>query len=392
MTRDYAPLDDYLDAGDYDGYLLYADSGLADQYYLAGFDAPDPFVTLYAPDETALLVFGLEYGRAVNEARADVVKRYADYDLHGKAAEYGRDEAFRRVLVEFLDDRGAGSVATNARFPLATADDLRERGVSVAADRGDRVGAVRAVKTDDEVEAVRAAQRANEAAMRTAEDLIADADVEDGVLVRDGEPLTSERVKEEIEVALLRRGCALDETIVACGADAAEPHNRGSGPLRAGETVVVDIFPRDKSTNYHADMTRTFVKGDPSAEAREFYDVTERAFEAAFDALEPGATGGDVHGAACDVFEDAGYPTLRADPSTETGYIHSTGHGVGLDVHEGPRLSDGADEELEPGNIVTVEPGLYDPDVGGVRIEDIAVVTEDGYEDLTDYRVEFGVE
>ncbi|WP_435095711.1 M24 family metallopeptidase [Halarchaeum sp. P4] len=392
MDPDLSALDSFLDDAGHDGYLLHAGSDLADQYYLSGFDAPDPFVTLYTPEETALLVSGLEYGRAKNEARADAVKRHADYDLREKAAEYGREEARIRVLAEFLAEFGATDVATNERFPLGVADGLREHDISVTADRDDHVGDARAVKTDAEVEHVREAQQANEASMRAAEDLLREATVEDGVLHYEGAPLTSERVKEEIEVTLLRHGCALDETIVACGADAAEPHNRGSGPLHADEPIVVDIFPRDKESHYHADMTRTFVKGTPSDEAREFYDVTEAAFEAAFDALEPGATGREVHAAACEVYEDAGYPTLRSDPSTETGFIHSTGHGVGLEVHEGPGVSDSSETELEPGHVVTIEPGLYDPDVGGVRIEDIAVVTEDGYEDLTDYRVEFVVE
>jgi Xaa-Pro aminopeptidase len=137
-------------------------------------------------------------------------------------------------------------------------------------------------------------------------------------------------------------------------------------------------------------MTRTFCVGEPAPDAREWYDLTERALEAALDAVEPGATGEEVHAAACEVYEAAGEPTFRTDPETETGFIHSTGHGIGLDVHESPRLASGAGE-LEPGHVVTVEPGLYDPAVGGVRLEDLVVVTEDGHENLTDYPLEFVV-
>jgi len=271
------------------------------------------------------------------------------------------------------------------RFPLRTADGLRARGVSVTADTDGTVTEIRATKTEEEIDHVRAAQRANEASMATAEALLREASVDDdGTLTHEGGPLTSERVKEEIEVTLLRHGCSLDETIVACGADAADPHDRGSGPLTAGEPIIVDIFPQDKTTKYHADMTRTFCKGEPTETVREWYDLTERAKRAAFDALEPGATGEDVHDAVCDIYESEGLPTLRSDDRAETGFIHSTGHGVGLDVHELPRLaSSGGD--LEPGHIVTIEPGLYDPEIGGIRIEDIAVVTEDGYENLTEY-------
>jgi Xaa-Pro aminopeptidase len=133
------------------------------------------------------------------------------------------------------------------------------------------------------------------------------------------------------------------------------------------------------------------VVGEPADRAREFYDLTEAAFEAALEATEAGVPASAVHGAACDVYEEAGYPTLRSDPGTETGFIHSTGHGIGLDVHEGPSVSHRSDEPLEAGHVVTIEPGLYDPAVGGVRIEDAVVVTDDGYRNLTDYPVEFVV-
>jgi Xaa-Pro aminopeptidase len=366
-----------------DGYLLDA-AEEPDQRYLSGFDAPDPFLTLYTPERTALLVSALEQGRAEAESRADAIRRWADYDLRERAAEHGRRVARGLAAAEFLAEFEVGSVAVPARFPLATADALRERGVAVAVDDEDAIEGLRATKTGWEVEQIRRTQRANEAALGVAADLLEEATVADGVLHHGGEVLTSERVQAEIEIALLREGCTLADTIVACGADAAEPHNRGSGPLAAGEPIIVDVFPRDTETGYHADTTRTFVVGEPEEAVREFYRATEAAFEAALDALEPGATGEAVHAAACAAFEERGHPTLRSDDATDTGFIHSTGHGVGLAVHERPRLADGGGE-LRPGHVVTVEPGLYDPAVGGVRIEDLLLVTEDGYECLTDY-------
>jgi Xaa-Pro aminopeptidase len=385
-------LDETLAALDTDGYLLDASQEDANQLYLSGFTGPDPFLTLYADGEVHALVSGLEYGRAKAEADADTVERHADYDY-----EYGGREERYDMYAAFVRDKGVESVSMPLRGPVGTADAMRERGVEVAVDGDDLLREVRAVKTDEEVDAIREAQGANEAAMRAAEDLLAEADVagesddaETGVLLSGGDPLTSERVAEEIEVTLLRHGCALDETIVAGGAQAADPHDRGSGALRANEAIIVDIFPRSKATKYNADMTRTFCVGEPSAALREWYDLTERALDAALDAVEPGATGADVHAAACEVYEDAGEPTFRTDPETETGFIHSTGHGIGLDVHESPRLASGGGE-LEPGQVITVEPGLYDPDVGGVRIEDLVVVTEDGYENLTEYPVAFEV-
>jgi Xaa-Pro aminopeptidase len=388
--RDFSPLDDRLD-GVADGFLIDADATDSDQRYLSGFDAPDSFVSLYADGARHLLVSTLEYGRATKEADAASVSRFVEFDHRDRVAEHGSVGGRARTIAAFLDRHDVDSVLVPASFPVGVADGLRAVGVELDADETDVVGEIRATKTADEVEAIREAQSANEAAMTAAEELLREASVDaDGRLRDDDGVLTAERVKERIEVTLLHHGCGLDETIVACGADAADPHNRGCGPLHAGAAIIVDIFPRSKETKYHADMTRTFVKGEPADELRRRYDVTDEARQAALAAVEPGVTGGDVHDAVCDVYEEAGYATLRSDPETEVGFIHSTGHGVGLDVHEAPRISpDG--EELRPGHVITIEPGLYDPSVGGVRIEDLVVVTEDGYENLTSYPVEFEV-
>lgn len=384
MEPDLSRLDAYLADDGLDGYLVDADGEDSDQRYLSGFTAPDPFVTLYT-GEVHLLVSSLEYGRAKREARADTVERGADYDARAKMEEYGQTEAGHRVLAEFLEAHDAEAVAAPSRFPLGRADGIRAHGIEVTSDDDGVVEHIRATKHPEEIEHVREAQRANEASMHVAEGLLREATVAgDGSLTLDGETLTAEQVKQEIEIALLRRGYALDTTIVACGADAADPHDRGSGPLRADEPIIADIFPRSKETGYFADMTRTFVVGEPGETVSEWYDLTRAAKRAALDALGPGVSGSEVHGAACDVYEDAGWPTLRDDPTTETGFIHTTGHGVGLDIHEYPRISS-EENELEPGHVVTIEPGLYDPDVGGVRIEDIVVVTEEGYENFTDY-------
>ena len=394
MNRDR--LTDTLADVDTDGYLLDASQDDANQLYLSGFTGPDPFLTLYADGEIYVLVGGLEYGRARTEATADIVERHAEYDY-----EYGGREERHDMYATFIRDKDVKSVSMPPRGPVGTADAMRERGIDVIVDGNDRIREARAVKTDEEIDAIRETQCANEAAMRAAESLLADAyvagesdtathSVEPETLFHDGEPLTSERVAEEIEVTLLRHGCALDETIVAGGAQAADPHNRGSGPLSANEAIIIDIFPRSKATKYNADMTRTFCVGEPTTRLREWYNLTERALEAALDVIEPGVTGQEVHAAACEVYEDAGQPTFRTDPETETGFIHSTGHGIGLDVHELPRLASGGGR-LESGHVITVEPGLYDPTVGGVRIEDLVVVTENGYENLTSYPVTFVV-
>jgi Xaa-Pro aminopeptidase len=264
-------LDAYLDSKDRDGYLIDADSEDADQRYLSGYDAPDPFLTLYTPENLWVLVSGLEYGRAKTESNADVVRRFADYDFQQMREEHGAEEARRRMVAAFLEEAGVDAVAAPKRFPLETADGLRERGVTVEPDADDTITTIRARKTDAEIEYVRAAQRANEAALSAAEDRLAAAEPVDGTLHHDGEALTAERVKEEIEVALLRAGCALEETIVAGGKQGADPHERGSGPLPADEPIVIDAFPRDTETKYHADMTRTFV---PARRARRYAGAT----------------------------------------------------------------------------------------------------------------------
>jgi Xaa-Pro aminopeptidase len=380
-------LDTYLGREGYDGYLIDADSEDADQRYLSGYDAPDPFLTLYTPDALWVLVSGLEYARAKSDSNADIVRRFADYDFQAMREEHGQDEARRRMVAAFLAEAGVDAVATPKRFPLETADGLRAHEMTVDPDAEDTITTIRATKTDTEIDHVRATQRANETALAAAEELLSDADVEDGRLRHNGETLTAERVKEEIEIALLREGCALEETIVAGGRQGADPHERGSGPLPANEPIVIDVFPRSTETKYRADMTRTFVVGEPSEEVRRRHDLTVEAMEAAIEAVEPGTTGAAVHDVVCDVYERAGYETLRSNSEADTGFIHSTGHGVGLDVHEQPSVAPGG-ERLEPGHVITIEPGLYDPDVGGIRVEDFVVVTEDGCENLTAYHKE----
>ncbi|MFB6072013.1 MAG: M24 family metallopeptidase [Halobacterium sp.] len=384
MTGAYPRLDAALEDAGVDGYLVDADGDDPTQYYLSGYHAPDEFVTLYADGEVRLLVSPLEATRADGDSDAAEVRDLAEFDFEELAEEHGRNGYRPHAAARFLDEYGIDSVAVPVSFPSGTAEVLREYGVDVEVDYDDAVGDLRAVKTDAEIEAVAETQRANEAAMAAAEDLLAAASVEDGVLVHDGDALTSERVRREIEVTLLEEGCLLEDCIVASGPEAARAHESGSGPIEAGEPVVVDVFPRGKTSRYYGDMTRTFVKGEHDDQTREWYEVIRAAFDAALDVLEAGVTGEAVDAAVCDVFEDAGYPTLRTHDSPDRGFFHSTGHGVGLAVHEQPSLSRFGGE-LEAGHVVTVEPGLYEQGVGGVRLEDLVVVTEDGYRNLDDY-------
>jgi Xaa-Pro aminopeptidase len=383
-------LTSHLEEANVDGYLVDAGGDDGDQYYLSGYHALDEFVTLYAEGRVVLLVPDLEYSRAESDSDAAELRRRSEFGFAEMFEEMDPRIARMEVTADFLAHYDVESVSVPLRFPVGTADLLRDSGIDVAPDDEFVLEEVRAVKSDREVGHIRDAQRANEAAMAAAEELLERATVEDGVLHHDGEVVTSERVRERIERALLDRGCRMDQCIVASGPAAARGHDSGSGPLPANEAIMVDVFPRDAETRYYADMTRTFVKGDPGERVREWYDLAFEAYEAALDTLRAGVTGEAVHDAACEVVETAGYPTTRTEGSTGDGFTHSTGHGVGLDVHESPNLAQkGA--ELEAGHVVTVEPGLYEQGTGGVRIEDLVVVTEDGYENLTDYPTDLRV-
>ncbi|MDQ4064396.1 MAG: Xaa-Pro peptidase family protein, partial [Actinomycetota bacterium] len=192
----------------------------------------------------------------------------------------------------------------------------------------------------------------------------------------------------------LRRGCAASGTITAGGAQTADPHERGHGALKAGDPIILDIFPADKTTRYYADMTRTFVKGAPGEKLQKMYDAVLESQEAALAMIGPGINGRDIHNKVSDILHESGYKTLvhdqRPGEPLQEGFIHGTGHGVGLEIHESPRVSI-ADEKLVPGDVVTIEPGLYYKGIGGVRIEDLVVVTESGCRNLTNFPKEFRV-
>ena len=361
----------------------------ATAYHLSGFLAPDPVIFLRAAGKRYLAVSALEYGRAEKEAPVDELVSFDELELTRLAKELKSGaRAFAAATAKLLQKLGAdGSpVTVPPHFGVAYADELRARGFKVEAD-GRLFADLRRVKTQAEISHIEEAQRATEEACAHAAQILREAEVaEDGTLRWRGETLTSELLRAEMEVELLKRGCAAEGTIAAGGPQAADPHQRGSGPLRAGEAIILDIFPRGQEGRYHADMTRTFVKGDPGDGLEKMYDAVLEAQEAALSMIRAGVNGRDVHDKVSDILHEKGYKTGKHDqkpgePLTE-GFFHGTGHGVGLEVHEAPRVST-VDEELRAGDVVTVEPGLYEPGVGGVRIEDLVVVTEDGCRNLT---------
>ena len=369
----------------------------ADAYHLSGFLAPDAVICLRVAGKRYLAVSSLEYGRAAKEAPVDELLSYDELEITRLSRELKSGaKGYAAAIANLLERLGAtGSpIAVPPGLGVVYADELRARGVTLTPDRVVFEG-LRRAKTEGEISHIEKTQDAVEAACAHARSILQESDFgSDGSLVWRGEPLTSELLRSEIDVALLRRNCAADGTIAAGGPQAADPHERGHGPLKAGEPIIVDIFPMDLSTRYYSDMTRTFVKGEPNEGLRKMYDAVLESQEAALSMIEAGVNGRDVHRKVADILHEAGYKTNVHDqepgkPLTE-GFFHGTGHGVGLEIHEAPRIAP-VDEELIPGDVVSVEPGVYDPEVGGVRIEDLVVVTEDGCRNLARFPKEFVV-
>ncbi|CAN5306811.1 Xaa-Pro peptidase family protein [soil metagenome] len=363
----------------------------ADAYHLSGFLAPDAVICLRVAGKRYLAVSSLEYGRAAKDALVDELLSHEELDIIDLARELKSGaRAYAVAVANLLDELGASNspVVVPAHFGVVYADELRARGITLTPD-GKLFDGLRRAKTEEEISHIEKTQNAVEAACSLAVGILEESGIEDdGNLEWRGAPLTSGLLRSEIDVELLRRGCAADGTIVAGGPQAADPHERGHGPLKAGESIIVDIFPVDLSTRYYSDMTRTFVKGEPNEGRQEMYDVVLESQYAALSMIRAGVNGRDVHRKVADVLHEAGYKTNVHDqekgkPLTE-GFFHGTGHGVGLEIHEAPSVSL-ADEELIPGDVISVEPGVYDPRVGGVRIEDLVVVTESGCRNLTTF-------
>ena len=370
--------------------LFYADGyKFPDVYHVTRFLAPDPIIALEQDGEVVIVASPLEEGRARKESRAREVFSFDAFGAQeiGKTAET-REELDGEIIKRFLASRGTRRVAVATYFPLGMAERLRTAGIEIIVDR--KLSERRRAKRPDEVAALEATQRATEDAwMRGVDALRRSTARKDGTLELDGEPFTAERLRAIVESRLLELGCVSEGAIIAPGKQAADPHMIGSGPLRAGEAIVMDIFPQHKTTRYFADMTRTVSKGEPAAEITKMYDITKRAQDAGIKALRPGVTGREVHELVEDIIWEAGYDTLRPGQQRTTnggvprGFIHGTGHGVGLEIHEMPTVGRSGTKPLAPGDVVTVEPGIYLPELGGVRLEDMLVITDTGARNLT---------
>jgi Xaa-Pro aminopeptidase len=361
--------------------LLYASSESdADVRYATRFFCPDPFVFIRTAAGRRIFVMSdLEIDRARAQSNAHRVLPFSRYAARAEQR-LGAPPAPADVVAEVLRDLSIRAVRVPAGFPAGMVERLRARGVGVRVASGP-LFPERLQKTDAEVAAIRAAMRATEAGMGAAIDLLRRARIQDGWVVSNGRRLTAEAVRRAANLEIFSRGFVPAHTIVAAGRRGCDPHDVGGGPIRAGQPIIIDIFPRSEATGYFADITRTVVKGKPSERVRRMYDAVLAGQRLALRSIRHGARARDIHRGILELFEARGFPTGRIDGRMQ-GFFHGTGHGLGLEIHEPPRIAIN-DVVLKSGMVVTVEPGLYYHPHGGVRIEDTVLVTRRGIVNLT---------
>ncbi len=346
---------------------------------------PDPFLYFERNGSKVAMLSSFEVDR-LREAgvEAHPYEAFGWDDL--VASGMPREEVDLELAVRAAKEWGVSSAAVPGTFPLELADRLRATGTELTVDR-DLFLQRRRVKTDAELAGIRRAQKGADEAMGAARDLLRRAEPKNGSVVLDGEPLTSERLKFEILRVFGEHGLAADEFIVSHGPQSAVGHDMGSGAIAPDESIVIDIWPRDRESMCYADMTRTFVVGTPSDELKEYHRLVYDALQRSLESVRAGVEGRSVFTEVCELFQDAGYPTqLSKQPGQvlDSGFYHGLGHGVGLEVHEQPWLGR-APGSMVAGDVVTLEPGLYRHGYGGCRLEDLALVTEDGCENLTNF-------
>jgi Xaa-Pro aminopeptidase len=368
--------------------LIFADTvGSPEMRHEVPILVPDPF--LYAEKD----------GKRYSVSTAFEVSRLAELGIEAHAwEEFGYDELIEQGLPRYeitwlhinlnaCRELGVEVATVPRTFPLATADHLRANGITLEPDHY-FFSARRRVKNESELEGIRRAQKAAEAGMGAAKEILGRAEQSNGSLTVDGKPLTAELVKAEIRRVFTDHGVASDDFIVSHGAQTAIGHELGSGPIAPDEPVVIDLWPKDPESGCYADMTRTYVVGTPSEELVEYHRLVKEALDRSLEATKPGVPGVDVYNLVCELFEEAGQKTTLSKQPGEvlnSGFFHGLGHGVGLEVHEAPTLGRGGSGGLLAGDVVTLEPGLYRAGYGGCRLEDLVVVTDDGAENITDF-------
>jgi Xaa-Pro aminopeptidase len=347
----------------------------------------DPFAYAEVGGRTVILTSSLEQERiAAVRPEAELIE-YADVGFF-ELLESGmaRDQMLLEMISRAVARMGLRSATVDPDFPLAVADRLRADGVILMPDH-ETFAARRRAKSAAELAGIRRAQKAAEAGMAAAAAVLREAVPEGDTLVRGGEVVTAEQVRAALREACAAHGAPAPADIIVASVWQGFGHEAGSGPLPANLPIQIDLWPRDEETGCWADMTRTFVVGEVDDATRAQEAVVAEAFFAVRDAVRPGITGRELHAMVCDVFEAAGHKTQRTGPGDDPneGFQFTLGHGVGLEVHEDPGLGQSGRSPLVPGDVIAIEPGLWERTIGGVRYEDLLLVTEDGCEVLTDY-------
>ncbi len=355
---------------------------------------PDPFVYLERDGARHVYVGSMEAPRIRGLGPDVTVHSLEEIGIDELLA---RGLGFHETRIEWVaracSHAGLESAVVPHTFPSGYLDRVRHDGIELIVDQA-TFDARRRVKTRPQLEGIRRAQRAAEAALAAGIELMRGAEVADGLLRLDGETLTVERVKASIKGVFAEHGCTAEDFVVAPGPQGAAGHDMGHGPIPAGVPVVFDLWPRDDASSCYADMTRTVAVGPVSEQVADWYRVTREALAAATALVRPGIECRDVFDAVCAIYEGAGYPTQRTKTPGEvldSGFFHGLGHGVGLEVHEGPYLGLLPAGRLVAGDVITLEPGAYDQAVGGVRLEDLVLVTPAGCEVLTEFPYEMEV-
>jgi Xaa-Pro aminopeptidase len=368
--------------------LIYADSfRSADLRHAIPLGVPDPILYAEASGSKHVFTHSMEAARlrALGLFHVHLAEEFGFDEL--MASGLDRKEIRAHLAVREVQSLALKQATVPENFPVWLADRLRADGIELTVDQevfDDR----RRAKTEAQLAGMRRAQRAAEAAMDTCRDMLRRSKISGDDLILDGELLTVERVKGAMNVTFAEHNATADEYIVAPGPQGAVGHDMGSGPIPAHTPLVVDIFPRDNESAVYTDMTRTFVVGNVADDVREWHRLCKEALDRAISETRAGVEGRALFDGTCEIFEAAGELTLRTKTPGEPlsdGFFHSLGHGVGLEVHEAPGLGPLSTQPLVAGDCITIEPGLYRQGYGGVRLEDNVLVTDDGYENLTNY-------
>ena len=345
----------------------------ADMLYATRIFIGDPFIFLQQNGKRTLVLSDLEIDRAKKNAKADefVMFSQLEREVQGKAK---KAPPYEKVVAHFLTKRGVKRAKVPANFPLGFANEIRRRGIALETSNG-LFWPAREKKTAEEIRLLERALRITETGMKRGMEILKASTVGAGKKLKwSGKTLTSEILRAEIDSAILRAGGVPTNTIVAGGDQACDPHERGFGPIQANSLIIFDIFPRDAKTGYWGDMTRTVVRGRASEEQRKLWETVKAGQTLALKRIKAGVNGMSVHQAITELFERRGFPT-EVRNGRRVGFFHGTGHGLGLEIHEYPRLQRVV---LKAGQCLTVEPGLYYPGIGGARIEDVVIVEKDG--------------